>query len=208
MSSRNETTAPGVLRCPRPGGLGRGSGMSDGRSTLTPSASERMTRVLAVLQSAQHAGHRLGASVDSAAFVVTEFYKGALPFVGEAGGFEIRKQLARHAARLLIDHVALCAPSRHDFVHGEQLWFALCNRGDKQAYAQFSDYVEAAFILGKSSHLVVRAVAVAHGHIPYVLNSRSPATMARFITCRRFATRSCVTRRRSPTRLPPTSMIS
>ena len=55
----------------------------------------------------------------------------------------------------------------HRFLkHAEELWYAYCERGEKAAYAQFADYVDAAMMLDTDtiSHVVVH-----HRHIPYIL---------------------------------------
>jgi hypothetical protein len=114
-------------------------------------------------------GLRLAGTISAASELVTHMYKGEPPLCGETEGFPIRKSFARETARLLSREIELLAPVEKHFQKAEQMWYALCQKGIQQAYAQFGDYVDAALIMDAPEKLVVSHVAVGHPHVPYIL---------------------------------------
>lgn len=120
------------------------------------------------LESLRKDGFKLACTVSGAAHLITRLYKNELGsfLAGETTGFPFRKSFARKAAQILHHDVELLGHTPQHFKHAEELWYAHCERGDKEAYAQFADYVDAAMVLDTDtiSHVVVH-----HRHIPYIL---------------------------------------
>lgn len=111
----------------------------------------------------------MAGTISAASELVTRMYKGEPPFTGETGGFPIRKSFARETARLLSRELQLLAPLEAHFRKAEQMWYALCQKGIREAYAQFGDYVDAALIMDPPPKLAVSHVAVGHPHVSYIL---------------------------------------
>ena len=115
-------------------------------------------------------GVKPACTVGSAADVVTHLYKNpALPFKGDCRGFQVRKSLAREAAKALRDKAILLTPTFDHFVEAERLWLAWCTDQAKESYAQFSDYIDSALILRPPEDHVVSDALLGHEHISYIL---------------------------------------
>jgi len=114
-------------------------------------------------------GFKLACTVSGAAHLITLLYKDKLErsLIGETKGFPFRKSFAREALKTLHGDIQLLAPTPQHFKHAEELWYAYCERGEKAAYAQFADYVDAAMVLDNDA---ISDVIVHHQHIPYILN--------------------------------------
>lgn len=145
---------------------------------LRKDASLAIQQVSDRLESYRGDGLKLACTVNVAAHLVTSFYKakeGELPFSGETRRFPIRKSFAREAAQLLRQSVELLAPSAEHFKHAEELWYVLCQKEIKVAYAGFSDYLDAALVMNPPEGTVIPQVALGHHHVSYILKkSRSP----------------------------------
>ena len=127
--------------------------------------------VYSVLDALRNDGLKLACTVSGAASLITLLYKDTLgpPLTGETTGFPFRKSFARKAAQILHRDVELLAPTHLHFQRAEELWHAYCDRGEKVAYAQFADYVDAAMVMGTDT--IVHAI-VHHWHIPYILQKQ------------------------------------
>jgi len=133
---------------------------------------DREVRIQGVCQTLNHLcgqGLQLATTVTAAAELVTMVYKTDPPFSGETSGFPIRKSLAREMAHALCQEVALLAPSAEHFRRAVELWHAYCQKGIREAFAQFGDYIDAALAMDPPEDRVVSHVAVGHPHIPYIL---------------------------------------
>jgi len=126
------------------------------------------------LETLRKDGLMLACTVSGAAHLITLLYKNGLgpSLAGETTGFPFRKSFARKAVQILSSDVELLTPTLRHFKRAEELWHTYCERGDKAAYAQFADYIDAAMVLDTDaiSHAIVH-----HQHIPYILKkARSP----------------------------------
>lgn len=159
-------------------GLARVARLMDRR--LNDHRREEIERAHSHLETLQKDGLKMACTVSGAADLITSLYKDnqGPPLTGETKGFSLRKSFARRVAQILQGDVELLAPTLQHFRHAQELWYAYCERGDKAAYAQFADYVDAAMVLDTDtiSHVVVH-----HQHIPYILNKARSKILIRHI---------------------------
>lgn len=129
---------------------------------------EEIETAYSYLESLRKDGLKLACTVSGAAHLITSLYKDSQgpPLTGETTGFLFRKSFAREAAQILQRDVKLLAPTLQHFKRAEELWYAYCEKGDKEAYAQFADYVDAAMVLDTDT---ISQAIVHHRHIPYIL---------------------------------------
>jgi hypothetical protein len=136
----------------------------------------------------QHVEYLRGASlkpactISSAAAVITSLYKHELPFSGRRDGFMERKSCARTALKVVHNSIELLSPTRQHFLAAEALWFALCVRDDRTAFAGFADYVDAALVSNPPDGYEISHVVVGHAHLPYVLRKIGFAGMPHVIS--------------------------
>jgi len=126
-----------------------------------------INRAFQVLESFRTKGLKIACTVATASHVVTTLYKQPPPFSGDISGFPLKKSCARTALGVLRGSVELMAARPEHFKAAEELWFAYCVQGIKEAYAGFADYIDAALIRDESA--MVSHVMVGHGHLKYIL---------------------------------------
>lgn len=136
-------------------------------------------RVSGVLNGLRSEGLNLATTVSAAANLVTNMYKGDAPFSGDVGGFPLRKSFARETARILHRDVELLAPNGRHFKRAEELWYAFCQKGMKEAYAQFADYIDAALIMDPPGDVAIPQAILGHRHLWYILSKGGAKTLIR-----------------------------
>jgi hypothetical protein len=136
---------------------------------LVQDRGSRVRAVVRAVEGARREGSALAATLSSASVIITDFYKGRPPFLGDVQGFPIRQALARHALSFLLGHITLVSPTVAHFAEAEKIWLTLCRPGDKSAYAQFSDYVDACYIMNPATHSQFTHVFSGHLHLSYIL---------------------------------------
>ena len=141
---------------------------------------EEIETAYGYLDTLRNDGLKLACTVSGAASLITLLYKEKLgpPLTGETTGFPFRKSFARKAAQILQRDVELLAPTLQHFKRAEELWYAYCEKGEKAAYGQFADYVDAAMVLDTDtiSHVIVH-----HRHIPYILKKAGSQVVTHYI---------------------------
>lgn len=142
--------------------------LSTGRG-LHPQKLFGTTPIVNALLDIQGEGVHLASTISAASLIITDLYKSASPFTGGTGGFLERKAFAREAATFIREQITLLSPASNHFFAAEELWLKLCQKTEKLAYAQFSDYVDAALIMeSPKGHRITHALC-GHAHVKYIL---------------------------------------
>jgi hypothetical protein len=141
----------------------------------------RVESVSRYLEGLRGDGLKLATTVSGAAELVTQLYKGELPLSGTVDGFPVRKEWARETASYVYEHVELISPNAEHFRVALALWYTYCQRGIREAYAQFGDYVDSAMIQDPPEERVIQQIAVGHPHIPYILKKCGSTQLIHFL---------------------------
>ena len=145
---------------------------------LLPTISDDSQRICAVIDSLRQDGIKIATTLPDAGDILTRLYKHEPPFVGGQTSFLARKELAFEIGRSLSESVLLLSPQEEHFRTAFALWYELCDKQNKEAFAGFSDYLDASLTLTENSDFVVRHVLVEHSHLHFILNKkRSPASV-------------------------------
>lgn len=105
----------------------------------------------------------------AAADMLTQLFKGPNVFTGSKPSFITRKRDVEEAAKLISSSVILLGTTDDHFRRARELFLAYCVKEIKDAYAQFSDYLDSAIVLQPPQGITISRVCVGHGHIPYIL---------------------------------------
>lgn len=145
---------------------------------LLPEISGDSQRIAAVIEGLRKDGIKIATTLPDAGDILTRLYKHESPFVGGQTSFLARKELAFEIGRSLSESVFLLSPQEEHFRVAFALWYELCDKQNREAFAGFSDYLDASLILAENSDFVVRHVLVEHSHLHFILNKkRSPASV-------------------------------
>ena len=139
---------------------------------LLPEIADDSQRIAAVIVGLRQDGIKIATTLPDAGDILTRLYKHESPFVGDQTSFLARKELAFEIGRLLSESVFLLSPQEEHFRTAFALWYELCDKENKEAFAGFSDYLDASLVLTENADFVVRHVLVEHSHLHFILNKK------------------------------------
>ena len=148
------------------------AGSSGGRRRVRTEIGDATQPIVDAIEDLRRAGIKIATTLADAGDILTRLYKRESPFVGDSSTFLVRKSLAYEVGRSLSDLVILLSPQDVHFQTAFALWYELCEKDNKDSFAGFSDYLDAALILSPAEKDVVRHVLVDHKHLQFILNKR------------------------------------
>ena len=131
---------------------------------------EDVERIGSLTDELQAEGLRLAATASDLSQVITRFYKHSPPFVGDFSAFALRKSVAFEAAKIMTNDIQVLAPRDEHIKQAVELWYTFCDKDNKNAYAGFDDYLDAALILKPGDGHAVRQTLVNHQHLNFILS--------------------------------------
>ncbi len=148
--------------------------LADGskRRRVRPEISDATEKIARAVEALRQDGNKIATTLPDAGDILTRLYKHESPFVGAPLQFLARKELAFEVGRLLADTVILLSPHESHFRTAFALWYELCEKENKEAFAGFGDYLDASLIFSPESNDSVRHVLVDHSHLQFILNKK------------------------------------
>ena len=153
--------------------------LADGskRRRIRPEISDATQKIVRAIEALRQDGVKIATTLPDAGDILTRLYKHESPFVGDPLQFLARKELAFEIGRLLADTVILLSPQETHFRTAFALWYELCDKENKEAFAGFSDYLDASLILSPGPNDNVRHVLVDHSHLQFILNKKKSTAL-------------------------------